>query len=338
MGVSVIICCYNSANKIKNVLKHLEEQKGTELIPWEVIVVDNASIDDTSEVAMRSWTRKDVPFQVIHEAKPGLSNARLRGLDTSVHPIIVFVDDDNLVAEDYIARAFNLMEGNKKLGLAGGLGIPVSDTGFPEWFDQYQDAFAVGPQADKTGVISEERTYLHGAGLIMRKEVWQLIMESGFNFVLSGRKGKSMSSGEDSEISSAFRLAGYDLWYDPNLKFQHIIPVQRLNWKFLIKLSREFGKSFAVLDIYFSEIRDFTGWKKAKSHNWILGTAICVYQILKLLPAYTWIKLRNVEGARKDFQLTYQSGVFIQRFKLLGNFTSIKKEIIGFKKRVQQSN
>jgi len=63
MGVSVIICCYNSANKIKNVLKHLEEQKGTELIPWEVIVVDNASSDYTFEVAKKSWKRKDVPFR-----------------------------------------------------------------------------------------------------------------------------------------------------------------------------------------------------------------------------------------------------------------------------------
>jgi len=261
----------------------------------------------------------------------------LKGLETSSQPLIVFVDDDNLVANNYISRAFYLMKAHKEVGLAGGLGFPVSTVPLPEWFGKYQGAYAVGPQAENEGVISMERTYLHGAGLVMRKDVWQHIMNNSFNFVLSGRKGKLMSSGEDSEISSAYRMTGYDLWYDPKLQFQHIIPENRLNWNYLVRLAREFGKSFTILDIYYSEIQEFTGWKRAKSHNWLLGTIICVYQLLRLFPSYIHVRFKKLEGTRKDFQFNFQFGVLIQRFKLIGDFNSRKKEILGFKERIQQS-
>lgn len=334
MGISIIICCYNSAKRIANVLKHIEVQKATDKFSWEVIVVDNASKDNTSEVARKSWTRKDIPFKVVFEGKPGLSNARTRGMQTSIYPVIVFVDDDNLIAANYISRAYMIMENNKNVGLAGGLGIPDSEEKLPTWFDDYQDAYAVGPQAESEGIISEERSYLHGAGLVMRKDAWNAILDKGFRFLLSGRKGKSMSSGEDSEISSAFRLAGYDLWYDPGMKFSHIIPPRRLNWKFLLKLAREFGKSFVVLDIYISEIKGFTGWKRAKSHNWFLGSFICSYKLVKLFPSYIYIKLRAKEGMRDEFSFLFHSGIFFQRIKLATGFRKLKNEITALKQKL----
>ncbi len=336
-GVSTIICCYNSANKIKDVLHHLEKQKNTAGIQWEVIVVDNASTDNTTEVASRSWSRKDVNFQVVYEEKPGLSNARIKGLQTSVHPVIVFVDDDNLVDENYIRRAYQIMKDHSDVGLAGGLGEAVSDVEFPGWFRNYLDVYAVGPQADNEGYIPMERTYLHGAGIIMRKDVWDYLQQNGFTFLLSGRKGKSMSSGEDSEISSAFRLAGFKLWYDPGLRFKHILPEQRISWKYVTRLAKEFGKSFVVLDIYLSEIRGYKGWKKWKSHNWVLGTLICSYQLIRLLPSRTRLMLRYSEGSRKEFEFNYQQGVLMQRFKLIRRFSKIKNEISTFKQRIEKN-
>ena len=334
-GVSVIICCYNSESRIKNVLQHLEIQKETNDFAWEVIVVDNASSDNTAGVAKKSWSRKDLDLQVVFEEKPGLSNARTKGLSVAKYSVIVFVDDDNLVSEDYIAKAYSVMASNSAIGLAGGLGFAESSIPLPEWFDNYQDAYAVGPQADEQGPIPETRMYLHGAGLVMRKEAWDMIMNKGFGFILSGRKGKSMSSGEDSEISSAFRLAGYTLWYDPGLRFRHIISANRLSWKYLVNLTREFGKSFVVLDMYISEIQNNKGWEKAKSHNWILGTAISVYQWLKLIPAYLYLEITNPSGQKKVVWFSYQTGILIQRFKLLGNFNKIKKEISDIRERLK---
>ena len=141
-GVSVIICCYNSSEKIESVLFHIEKQI-TNGILWEVILVDNASNDNTAEVAQQCWTRKDIQLKIVFESKPGKTNAIRKGLDVSTYSIVIFVDDDNLISDNYISRAYEIMSGNADVGLAGGLGIPFAHIEFPEWFSEYQNAFVV---------------------------------------------------------------------------------------------------------------------------------------------------------------------------------------------------
>ena len=61
-------------------LAHLSVQKNIRGVSWEVIVVDNASTDNTIEVATRCWP-SDAPasLRVVREPRIGLINARVRG-------------------------------------------------------------------------------------------------------------------------------------------------------------------------------------------------------------------------------------------------------------------
>ena len=325
-GISVIICSYNGSERIESVLFHIEKQITNEIL-WEVILVDNASNDNTAEVAQKCWTRKDIQLKIVFEDKPGKTNAIRKGLDVSSYSIIIFVDDDNLIADNYISRSYEIMSVNSDVGLAGGLGIPLANIEYPVWFGEFQNAIAVGPQADQDGYIPHSRTYLHGAGLVMRKMVWERLISKGFNFNLSDRKGKSLSSGGDSELSVAIRLAGYQLWYDSGLVYKHILPENRLKWDHIIKLSREFGKSFVVIDLYRSKLNNLKGWKLLKSSNWMIAYFICLRDILRLLPSFFWIKLQKTEGNRKEYQLNFYYGALIQRTKLAFRFPELKKEI-----------
>lgn len=326
-GVSVIICCYNSSERIERVLEHLEKQQNTEGIQWEVILVDNASEDNTAEVAQKFWTRRDVVFRIVHEKSSGLSNARRKGLEESKYDTIIFVDDDNLVSHTYIYTAYKIMNMNKDVGLAGGYGIAVSLNMLPDWFSNYKDAYAVGPQAEKDGYISKSRMYLHGAGLVMRKSVWDGLISSGFSLILSGRTGKALGSGEDSEISNVFLMAGYKLFYDSSLTFKHLIPEARLHWGYLMNLSREFGKSSVIIDLYRSKNKNFKGWDKLKTHSWIITSLSSLYNLMKLLPSYLYVKLKGTEGNYKEFRINYHYGAISQRFKLVCRFSEIKNEI-----------
>ena len=74
-GISVIICCYNSVERIEPTLQHLYAQKGLPTTEWEVILVDNASTDNTASVATGIWESfpGDKPtFKVLTEVTPGL--------------------------------------------------------------------------------------------------------------------------------------------------------------------------------------------------------------------------------------------------------------------------
>jgi len=336
-GISVIICCYNSSSRIEETLKHVQKQEKMQDISWEVILVDNASKDNTVEVAEKTWVREDVSFKIVYEKNPGLSNARKKGIESSAFPYFVFVDDDNWLAIDYISRAFRIMEDHQDVGMAGGYGVPITSVELPDWFKEFEAAFAVGHQYQKEGYVPYERTYLHGAGMIMRRSAWDTLENNFFRFVLSDRKGGALSSGGDSELTYAIRLAGYSCWYDPNLKFKHLIPENRISWQYLLNLASEFGKSFVILNIYSTELRNYVGWKRSKSHSWLLGFAIALYQFLKFFPGVFKDLNSDKEGSLREFQYYFKVGELKKRMSIILQFSKIKNEISSLKYRLQAS-
>src|ERR1700679_3060772 len=100
-GISVIICCYNSAKRLTQTLDHIFRQKNL-VFDWEVIVVDNASTDSTSLIAeqlLSASLHKD-KFKIVFEVTPGLIFARKKGVSVAQFDRLLFCDDDNWLAHD----------------------------------------------------------------------------------------------------------------------------------------------------------------------------------------------------------------------------------------------
>lgn len=236
-GISVIICCFNSAQRIPETLRHLAQQKVTIDIKWEIIIVNNNSTDDTSHVAHQTWADLDVktPLKIINESKPGLSFARRRGINTASYEYILFCDDDNWLYPNYIETAHQILSTHSEVGVIGGRGEPACDLVLPHWFTTYQEAYAVGVQALHSGDVTQ-RGFVWGAGMVFRKSIYYKLKKAGFSSLLTDRKGDVLSSGGDSEICKWFILAGYRLYYDENLVFKHFIPETRLTKNYFEKL------------------------------------------------------------------------------------------------------
>jgi glycosyltransferase involved in cell wall biosynthesis len=86
-SVSVVICSLNGAAGVDRCLRALGAQ--TIRSSLETIVVDDGSIDATSEV-----TRRHGAVLVRHETCRGLSAARNSGIAMASAPIVAFLDDD----------------------------------------------------------------------------------------------------------------------------------------------------------------------------------------------------------------------------------------------------
>ena len=71
----------------------------------------------------------------------------------------------------------------------------------------------------------------------MRAAAWRRVLAAGFASLLVQRPGLR-SSGEDVEMCHALALAGYRIWFDERLRFQHFIPAERLTWPYLCSLYR----------------------------------------------------------------------------------------------------
>lgn len=250
-GVSVIICCYNSAERLPETLRHLALQEVPANIPWEIIVINNASTDNTEEVAKREWAKhsSSVPFRIVDQPEPGLSKARDKGFEVATYEYCLFCDDDNWLQNDYVRLAFETMESDPMIGAAGGRGEAVFEGAPPLWFEEHKNLYAVGLQGN-AGDITREKGHLYGAGMTVRKFGYKQILESHFANVLSDRLGSCLSSGGDTEICFALVLAGYKIYFNPQLHFKHFITQSRLNKEYLVKLKLAISGSWVLLQPY----------------------------------------------------------------------------------------
>lgn len=249
MGVSVVVCTHNGAARLPRALAALRAQRVPPQLAWEVVVVDNASSDASPEVALRAWGDGPVALRVCREERLGLVHANRRGFAEAAHEFVSLVNDDNAVAEDWVAEVAALMAARPEVGACGGFGEIETAGPLPEWFERYRVHFAVGPQAPAPGALAAPMV-LWGAGLTVRQAAWLALERGGFEPLAIGRQGRALGAGEDYELGHALRLAGWTLWYAPELRFRHVIPAERLRWDYLRRLHRGFGAASVAHDPY----------------------------------------------------------------------------------------
>lgn len=285
-GVSILICTYNGAQRLEPTLKALLSQQRTEDIPWEVVLVDNASSDNTSEAAKSLWKGSSIPFTLLSEPNPGRDNALRTGFKNVRYEYVCNVDDDTWVCSDYVWRVWTVMTQHPEVAVCGGKGFGEFEVEPPVWLKPLETALAIGPQGEKEGYVSEARPYLFGACAVYRKSLWNMLQESNFQFFLSGRKGKKLNSGEDFELCQAWKLAGYKLWYNPDITFRHYMPASRLTWKYFRKLYRAFGRSDLVSIQYLNAQGLFSPPRSTMINGYSSYLFLTLFQIIKKIPKY----------------------------------------------------
>jgi glycosyltransferase involved in cell wall biosynthesis len=246
-GFSIVICTHNGADRIIPTLEAVSSLNSH--LPWEVIIVNNASSDQT-ELIVSNFLEKNsevVNGKLIAENTPGLIFARIAGVKEAIYSYILFCDDDNWLEENYLALAATRLVENVKIGALGGMGIPVFEGEKPNWFDQYAHSFAVGAQDWHLGKSPNTLGYLYGAGVIFKKEILENIFDSGIQLALTGRKKDQLVSGDDVELCYLVQLKGFELAYEDQMRFSHWMPKSRLSWPNYLSLKSGIIKSSAML-------------------------------------------------------------------------------------------
>lgn len=94
--ISVVVPAFNEEHYVAAALESLQGQECAP--PYEIIVVDNDSSDDTAAVARRYGVT------VLHEPQPGVCAARQRGTAAARGDIVVSTDADTVHPSDWLAR------------------------------------------------------------------------------------------------------------------------------------------------------------------------------------------------------------------------------------------
>ncbi|MDL2264725.1 glycosyltransferase, partial [Synergistaceae bacterium OttesenSCG-928-I11] len=99
--ISIVIPSYNAAGKIESTLESALKQDYEAI---EVIVVDDASSDDTGDVVRNILQTARFAWRVeTHEKNRGVSAARNTGMSVAQGEYVVFVDADDLLEKEYIS-------------------------------------------------------------------------------------------------------------------------------------------------------------------------------------------------------------------------------------------
>lgn len=252
-GVSVIICCYNSTSRLYETLKHLSQQETPENLLWEIILVNNASTDNTVAFASEVWksfNRNDNIFRIAEELKPGQMHARKKGVNEASYECIIFCDDDNWLGKEYVFHAYKTLLKDDNIGAAGGQNLPVTNADeYPDWWEPYKDKYALGIPAKESGDVSH-RGFVLGAGLVTRRSLFLQAFNEKYPSLLNGRNGESLSTGDDFEYCKRILLWGYSLYYEEKLILEHFIPKERLTIAYRDRLMKGIEEASVILNEY----------------------------------------------------------------------------------------
>lgn len=255
MLLSVIIPAHNpEPNRLRAVLGGLAVQT-LPSAEWETILVDNASVRWPEEVAISC--EKLSSLRVVREPALGLANARRAGLLSARADVAVFVDDDNVLAPDYLQQALAFLDRRPAVGAVGGKSVPSFDAAPEPWTQEFfpllglrdlgeNEIVSANTSADEN---DKNRRYPDfapiGAGMVLRRPAWQAwLAATKSNSFLTDRRGNALSSAGDNEIVLCAMKAGWQVAYSPMLRLTHLIPPTRLQRAYLARLNRGIQRSW----------------------------------------------------------------------------------------------
>ncbi|HEY0653438.1 MAG TPA: glycosyltransferase [Chryseosolibacter sp.] len=328
-GVSIIVCCHNGASRLPETVRHIALQNVPSYIPWEFILIDNASTDNSVSVTEAVWDfyNSSKTLRVVHEPELGLSFARARGFAEARYEYVIMCDDDNWLIPDYARLAYSIMEEKKRIGALGGNGKLVFEVQPEKWLEN-SGIFAAGEQGVTSGRVPSCRVY--GAGCVIRKSAYEKLKQVGFTSLLTDRKGSDLSSGGDHELCYALSIMGYSIWYDERLKFDHFITRERLTWEYFIRYAKESTSCFDVLTSYKMIALDINSYKfsfLALGRDFVY----CLRRFITVSAQRLIIRSDSVEGKLLYFKFVILKRKMVSYFSKFNAMVENHNEILKFK-------
>jgi glycosyltransferase involved in cell wall biosynthesis len=249
-SLSVILCTHNPRPEyFRRVLDALRAQT-TPLERWEFLIIDNASDEQISDIWDFSWHPH---ARHVRENELGLTAARLRGIEESSGELLIFVDDDNLLAADFLEQAQEISVRYPYLGVFGaGILEPEFEVQPPPELLPYLHLLALRTVSSPlwSNNAQDPTCIPWGAGLCVARRVAtsyrQLVQRLAANEVLD-RRGQRLFCGGDDVFSWASVGAGEGFGLFPELRITHLILAGRLDKRYFVRLIHDHNFSNGVL-------------------------------------------------------------------------------------------
>jgi len=319
--LELVICTYNNAGLLEQVLDAIAQQQVPSSSNWGVLIVNNNCTDTTETIVNRAIQAGQIPqLRMVNEPRQGLTPARLCGIQHTTAPWVAFIDDDCVLQPDWVAEAIAFATQHPTCGGFGGRVTLAWQTPPPPYVLDFTYSFAEQNHGDAVQPVD----CLVGAGMVINRAALVAVGWTEHQF-LADRIGKQLVSGGDVEIG--LRLAAhYDLWYVPACEILHQIPNHRTTYPYLLRINYGLGTGKLLSDALCWE-KSYLTWIGASLQQIWLNMRYAVFlglqaslQGTSLRPAAITFTFWRGYGISLWQVIWMPSG---ERERLLGGFTKL---------------
>ena len=220
--ITAIICTRNRAALAEKCLKSVLQQS-LDSHKYEVVIIDNASTDNTREV-LKPYLDPERVFY-FHEPEVGLSKARNTGWRNARGKYVGYIDDDAIAGYKWLAAALWCFENITPIPEWVGGPIELDwQVPAPEWInDSMRVTLGKVSWGSKMGWLNFDQRLGGGNSFFLRSRLEEL---GGFDDRL-GRKHELLLSGEEDHLRKRLEAAGGRLYYHPDVMILHNVPEER---------------------------------------------------------------------------------------------------------------
>jgi GT2 family glycosyltransferase len=226
MDLSIVIVSYNTKDFLENCLKSIKNTAKN--FTYEIIVVDNASKDGSSEMVKEKF--KDIML-ISNKENFGFSKANNIGVKKTTGRYVLFLNADTLVYENTLKEMIDFMNNTKdagastcKLSLLSGNIDDASHRGFPTPWNSFSHFSGLSKFFGKTKIFggynlefmdlskTHEIDALAGAFMIVRREAGEQVgwWDEDYFFY-----------GEDLDFCYQLKQKGWKIYYVPKVNILH---------------------------------------------------------------------------------------------------------------------
>lgn len=235
--LTVLIATHNGARTLPEVLEaycRLRPPDGG----WKLVIIDNASTDDTGSV-VRAYSGR-LPLCFLRVDAPGQNLARNRGLAAVEGDLVVFSDDDAVARPGWLARMRSAADAHREFGLFGGEVVPRWEIPPEPWFLEavpLAPCFAVTDPAWEEGPIKSD--FVFSPNMAIRSELFR----AGYRFDESiGPRPGSYAMGSETELTRRLSAAGVRAWHVRGATVEHIVRAHQMCPKWILERAVRYGR------------------------------------------------------------------------------------------------
>jgi len=244
VDVSVVIPTYNRSALLRDAVQSVLDQETQ--APFEIVIVDNNSQDDTESVARALVDKHPGKIHYVRETEQGNAHARNRGVRTARGAIIAFIDDDVAVESNWLTTLLHALESRADLSFAGGRVLPQWSGPPPPWLtrDHWSPLALLDYGPDEFTIDRDTQRGLLTANIAFRRSVFD---EVGWFSPHLQRVKNIIGSMEDTEFLLRVCRSGRRGLYLPQMIARAPVEPERLSKTYHRRWHTGQGHFYAVM-------------------------------------------------------------------------------------------